>query len=366
MNIPYSKPYFPKGTEEDLLKAFRSTFISGNGIELQTLESKLSAILNKVQTFSVTNGSAALRLAYQALEVNEDDNLILSGWGFHVAANIAKSMSLNFNFCDVELGTWCIDLEKLEPLLSISRRNVLVLIHNLGSSVDLQKLGLLREKYEIIIIEDAAEAFMSKYQDRYLGTFFDLGTYSFHAAKTVTTGEGGFVTTNDEEVAKKIVLYRSHGMLPDRPYHHLVAGDNYRLSNLLASVGLQQLEHLDEILEMRLKVYESLKDGFFKLPEASFIQPSDPHGFFPWGFGLRILPEFKIGASEVRERLLAKGIATRSGFSSAEDLPYKPKIENDLKNSNALSQQVVLLPHYPDLSLSQIEFIVAEVLSLIL
>ncbi len=197
------------------------------------------------------------------------------------------------------------------------------------------------------IIEDAAEAIFSSYKGLKLGTLFDVGTYSFHAAKTITTGEGGFITLGNEKLFEIAKLLRNHGMTPDKPYFHHLPGDNYRLSNLLSAIGLSQIENINVIIEKRKKIYEQyfveLKDS-----KAKYLVPTDPDGFFPWGVGVRC----GIHRDDVIHNLQEIGIDSRPGFSSAELLPYfeAAKCAKELSNSNTLAAEVVLLPHYPGLT----------------
>ena len=359
--IPYAKPYLPKNTEESLLKAFRSGMISGNGKEIQNLESFLSLKLGGISTLTVTNGSATIRLAYQALNLRAGTRVVLPGWGFHVAANIAFSMGADIEFRDVDYHSWCLELEDNFDLSDESFSGILVLIHTLGNSANLKKKKAFSENANLRIIEDSAQALFSKNGDKYLGTNFDIGTFSLHAAKTITSGEGGIVATNNTELESNMRLLRNHGMNPANPYTHILPGDNYRLSNILASLVLPQIVDLDFILKARLDVYRAYQFELKALTEITFINETDHAGFFPWGVAVRLHNAAYEDTVELRRKLKAAGIDSRPGFTSAQGLPFYKKTKNAYKskltNSNMLAMQTILLPQYPDLSQENIKYI---------
>jgi perosamine synthetase len=345
--IPYSEPFLNEKTRIDLLDAFDASELSGNGVATRTLESQLSSLLNTEFGLTVSNGSAALRLAFQSLGLRPGMKVILPGWGFHVASNVAHSMGASIEYIDVDIDSWCMDLDLIEECIESDNDNYIVLIHTLGNSSHLEKTEKVKKLSNVHIIEDAAEAIFSSYKGSHLGTLFDVGTYSFHAAKTVTTGEGGFITLGNQKLFEVAKLLRNHGMTPDRPYFHHLPGDNFRLSNLLSAIGLSQIENINVIIEKRKNIYQQyfaeLKDS-----KAKFLLPTDPDGFFPWGVGVRC-GKYR---DEVMKRLQNVGIDSRPGFSSAALLPYFDVAKGDkqLTNSSTLANEVVLLPHYPSLT----------------
>lgn len=349
IRVPYSIPYFPKRTETDVLDTFRSTRISGSGAAIDHMEESLTKLLNSNYGFAVSNGSAAIRMVLLALGFKPGMRVILPGWGFHVAANIAYGMGAKIEFRDVDPDTWCMNLDGVLESIGKTEDVFLVLIHTLGNTSNLDLLEGRSNYSGLRIIEDSAEAMFSKFRGTNLGTFFDAGTYSFHAAKTITTGEGGFVTVNSEELASTCRLIRSHGMKPERPYFHEVAGDNFRLSNLLASIAIGQINEKEIICSKRTEVYEKYLFGLLGVSVDSFIKPLDPEGFFPWGFGLRLGTKRNLIAT----RLTKLGIETRPGFTSASQLPYINEARilgnGKLSHSDELSEDVLLLPHYPEL-----------------
>ena len=359
IRVPYSIPYLPERTEVDVLDTFRSTRISGSGSAIDYIEDSLSKLLNANFGFAVSNGSAAIRMVLLAFGFKPGMRVILPGWGFHVAANIAFGMGAKIEFRDVDPDTWCMNLDGILDDIGKTEDVFLILIHTLGNSSNLELLENHANYSGLRIIEDSAEAMFSKYRGKNLGTIFDAGTYSFHAAKTITTGEGGFVTVNSAQMAGTCRLIRSHGMRSERPYFHEIAGDNFRLSNLLASVAIGQINEVDIIYDKRKNVYAQYLTELSDVPDEAFIRPLDPAGFFPWGFGLRLGTKRNV----IARRLAEIGIETRPGFTSASQLPYVSEVliaeSGALPHSDKLSEEVLLLPHYPDLAQDSIAEICA-------
>ena len=251
-SIPYSIPYIPKKTKIDLNKAFDDGVISGSGYFVSEIEARLAKLLSAERTISVSNGSAALRLAFQIGKLRPGMKVVLPGWGFHVAANVAHSMGAEVEFRDVSLDSWCLDLDENLDLLDLDENLFMVLIHTLGNFGKMTNADVFRNKQNLFIIEDSAEALFSEANGKSLGTFFNVGTFSFHAAKTITSGEGGLVVTSDLKNDELGRLIRNQGMRPERPYFHEVAGDNFRLSNILASLLLQQIHEIENIILMNI------------------------------------------------------------------------------------------------------------------
>lgn len=359
--IPYAIPFLPESSKKFVAQTFETGQISGAGEALSEFELRVAKRLGSQRIFAVTNGSAAIQLAYQALKVNRKTRVVLPGWGFHVAANIAYTLGAEVEFRDVSTESWCLELESELDLIESTQSTVLVLVHSLGNSSNLNLASKISSNTNVEIVEDSAQAFLSKNGERYLGTIFDIGTFSMHAAKTITTGEGGFLSVNNTNLHKEVELLRNHGMSPAVPYLHELPGSNFRLSNLLASIAHPQLDSLDHIKAERIRVYKDYAEALREIDEVSFLRESDPTGFFPWGVCIRIRNASKVFIPELRAYLAANGVDTRPGFTSAEQLPYYSETINSrhgaLEVSNKLARETILLPHYPNLRTEDINSI---------
>ena len=187
------------------------------------MEQDIAAYIGCRHALAVANGTAALHLAYLALGVNPGDEIVVPGFGFMAAANIALQLGARPVFCDVDPDTWCMRATDVASVVTEKTR-VIVAVHSYGNVCEMSDLLALAHKRQITVIEDAAEAFGSRISDQPAGSLGKISTFSFHATKTIATGEGGLVATDDATVAETMRLYRSHGLRRRRHYWHEVPG----------------------------------------------------------------------------------------------------------------------------------------------
>jgi perosamine synthetase len=210
-------------------------------------------------------------------------------------------------------------------------------------------------KNNLFVIEDAAEAIFSKFNGKFAGTLSDIGSFSFQATKTITTGEGGMCLTGNEGLKEKMKLIRNHGMR-DKKYWHEGDAFNFRLTNLQAAIGVGQLEHQTEIVSIREKIYSYYLKNLKGLTLQKFKSSVEP---VVWGLAVK-LSEFQNRDLKIAN-LKAQGIETRPGFSSFFQMKrYNCPL---LPVSEKLSQNIILLPFYLDLTEGDIELICRELMS---
>ena len=353
--IPWAKPCL-WGDEAGLLQeAIASTWISG-GPFVDRLEEDLCRYLRSPHGLAVSNGTTAIHLAYLALDIKPGDEVIVPGFGFLAAANIALHMGARPVFCDVDPRTWIVRAEDIEPCIT-PRTRAVVVIHTYGNIGPMDAIMDLAEHHGLAVIEDAAEAFGGNYKGRPAGTFGDIGTFSFQATKTITTGEGGLVVTRQPELNARMALYRSHGMQRKVPYWHDVPGHNFRLTNLQAAIGLAQLRHLSAIERERRRIDRTYR-------RASETLEGITWQYFPpdvtpvvWAMALKLHPDaYPQGRDAVIAAMAAEGIETRPGFYTPSRHDYFAAPE--LPVSDRVSRQVICLPMFVELSDRQIQAIV--------
>jgi perosamine synthetase len=278
------------------------------------------------------------------------------------AANVGLQMGLKPVFADVDPDTWCLDVHSFEHRIS-PRTRLVVPVHTYGNVCEMPAILDIADEIGIIPIEDAAESFLSTFSGRASGTFGKIGCFSFQATKTVTTGEGGAVVTEDDGIREKMELYRSHGMA-QRRYYHLVPGNNFRLTNLQAAMGCAQLEHLPDIRQSRRRVhdgYRSLLEHAAGIQLQTFRKEADP---VLWAMAARLDPEaFPQGRDGVIHQLSELGVETRPGFYSPRDMSIYGVVD-PLPVSDSLSRQVISLPTYAGLKDDEIERICTLLFSL--
>jgi perosamine synthetase len=223
-------------------------------------------------------------------------------------------------------------------------------------------LALANER-SIPVIEDAAEAFPSRYRGQLAGTLGTIGTFSFQATKTITTGEGGMVVTRDDALCERMMLYRSHGLRRKKHYWHEVPGLNCRLTNMQAALGCAQMEKLDRIIAERLRVYATYSSRLARMPGVTlqiFRPEVEP---VVWAIAVQLDPAaFPQGRDAVLQQMLEAGIETRPGFYSPGQLEYFDC--PPLATCDALAASVISLPSYPTLTEPEIERICAQLAKL--
>src|SRR5208282_226909 len=252
--IPWAKPTLFGNEHRYVAEALSSTWISGGAfVDRFEADFGLRCVIPLATT--AANGTAALHMAFLALGIQPGDEVIVPGFAFMAAANVALHLGAQPVFTEVDPATWCMTADHVERRLS-PRTKLIVPVHTYGNMCNMDEIITLAKDRSIPVVEDAAEAFLSNFNGRYAGTRGDLGTFSFHATKTITTGEGGMVVSSNQELHDKLYLYRNHGMLRVR-YWHEVAGHNFRMTNLQAALGCAQLEKIDQIIMERKRLHKT-------------------------------------------------------------------------------------------------------------
>jgi perosamine synthetase len=352
-DIPWAKPNYWGNERKYVLEALDSSWISGGGF-VDRLERDFSDYCG-APAIACANGTAALHLIYLGLGIEPGDEIVVPGFGFLAAANIALHVSAKPVFCEVDPDTWCARAQDIARVLS-PRTKAIVTVHTYGNVCEMDAILDLGRKKNIPIIEDVAEAFPSRYRGRIAGTFGAAGCFSFQATKTITTGEGGMVVTADDALRRRMELYRSHGLMRKRHYWHELPGHNFRLTNLQAALGCAQLEKLDAIVFERQRVCERYSTNLENLP--GIVPQHFPADVEPvvWAIAVRLDPAiYPQGRDRVMAQMQDLGIETRPGFYPPSALDYFDCPA--LPISETLAYQIISLPSYPTLDNSKIEII---------
>ena len=359
--IPWARIAF-SGREADAVRAaVASTWVSG-GPCVRALEDAFASVLSVPRTLTVANGTVALQLVYRALGIGPGDEVIVPDFAFVAAASQAIWAGATPVLADVREDTWCLDPDSVRAIITPKTRAV-VAVHTYGNVCELEPLKALCAGRKIALVEDAAESAFSRYRGAYAGTIGDAGTYSFHATKTITTGEGGLVTCRDAETLRRMELLRSHGMASRGSYWHETAGSNFRMTNMSAALGLAQMERREEIVRGRkelLAIYRSLLAGIPDLAVQEFPAHVDP---VVWTLGVRVLgPEPRPKRDRLMAAFESAGIEVRPGFHCASEMPATRDLaaaRTGLAVSRALAESVIALPFYPGLPRADAEAVVA-------
>ena len=359
--IPWAKPTFWGNEQDYVVEALNSTWISG-GPFVERFEKDFSKYTGSPFALTNSNGTTAIHLAYLALGLKPGDEVIIPGFGFLAAANLALQFGAKPIFAEVDPETWLVTAQEIKKCLS-PKTKIIVPIHSYGNVCEMDKILELAHNHNIPVVEDAAEAFASQYKGYQSGTVGTIGTFSFQATKIITTGEGGMTVTANEELYNRMALYRSHGMLRKTYYWHELPGHNFRLTNLQAALGCAQLEKLDHIIRERNRVYSHYKKYLFNIYGITpqYISPNvEP---VLWAMAIKLdTRAYPQGRDEVIKQLAHLNIETRPGFYSPSFMDFYPCPK--LPICEEISKQVISLPTFPSLKNDEIEYICNSLINL--
>lgn len=296
-----------------------------------------------------SSGTTALHLACAALGLESGDEVLVPDITYVATANAVTYVGAKPILVDVRRDTWNIDLEDAQFKLS-SRTRAILLTHLYGVPCDMDAVRQFADAFGLLVIEDAAEALGGDWNGQPCGTFGACGTFSFYGNKVLTTGEGGAVVTQDDDLAARMRLLRGQGQTPGRRFWHECVGFNYRLTDVQAAIGLMQLSRLDEMLARRQKVmscYQELTRDVLTFPVVQ--------GTAPWLF-TGLLPE-GVSYAKVEQGLKVKGIETRPVFAPLHRLSMYLADELDFAIASMISDYGISLPTHSQMTERDVMYI---------
>ena len=364
--IPLTRPE----TDDAELRAVSDVLASGfltQGPQVAALEAGVSALVAAEHAIATTSATTALHLTLAALDIGPGDDVLVADFTFPATANVVVQQGARPILVDIDLRTFSMDPDDLEKRITPASRAVIP-VHPFGVAAELDPIMDLAHSHGLKVIEDAACALGATYRDRWVGPLGTAGCFSFHPRKSITTGEGGMIVTNDGPLAERMRLLRSHGGLrTEGRFTFEEAGYNYRLSDILAAIGVAQLKKLEALLQRRRQRAERYRQ---LLADLGGIQlPDDP----PWG--RHVFQSFVVLLPEPADRdrvirlLFDDGIETTIGTYALHAQPFFMRAygyaPGDLPNSDAAFNRSLSLPLYPSMTDDDQEF-VAERLARVL
>lgn len=315
--IPVAEPVLAGNEKKYVGECLESGWISGSGRFVDAFEREFASFCGVQHAVAVSNGTAALHLALLALGIGAGDEVIVPDLTFISSANAVTYCGAKPVFADVDSATWTLDPGDVERKIS-TRTKAVMPVHLYGHPADMNALLELAKRHNIHVVEDAAEAHGAEYEQRRVGSFGDLATFSFYGNKIITTGEGGMVVTDDAELAHKVRLLKGQGMDPERRYWFPLVGYNYRMTNIQAAIGLAQVERLSWFIERRREVARQYDDLLQELPVSTPVEAS-------WAKNVYWLYSFCLPEEYDRDLLMAQlaeeAIETRPFFYPLHEMP---------------------------------------------
>jgi perosamine synthetase len=315
---PVSEPDLSGNEEKYVLDAVRSGWVSSMGPYIRRFEEGFATYCGTRLGVATSNGTCALHLALASLGIGAGDEVIVPSLTFVATANAVTYTGACPVFVDCEEETWCMDPVAVQRAIS-SKTKGIIAVHLYGHPADMDAIKAVAAPRCIPVIEDAAEAHGALYKGRKVGGLGAIGVFSFYGNKLITTGEGGMLVTDDDDIIDRARFLRDHAMSPDRRYWHPEIGYNYRMTNLQAALGVAQLERLDYLLARKREIFGQYEDflkglkGFRLNPERSWARNA-------FWLTSMVLDEH-MDRDNAMIKLRHKGIDSRPFFSPIHDLP---------------------------------------------
>lgn len=322
-----------------------STWISSNGEYIGKFERAFADFVGSEHAVAVCNGTVALHLALSALDLGPGDEIIVPTFTYIASVNMIALRGATLVFADCNKDTWVIGRADVEPLIT-PRTRAIMAVHLYGGVCDLAELRELADERGLLLVEDASEALGCSWSGRHAGTWGACGTFSFYGNKTITTGEGGMVVTNDAALADRLRLLRNQGQHPSRRYWHVELGFNYRMTNIAAAIGLAQMERLPGLLERKRAIAARYRERLQQHDMQFQARPAAVESG-EWLFTV-LLPDH-LDRDAVMAHLGECGIESRPTFYCAHHMPmYETRCA--LPRSEEISRRGISLPSHPLLS----------------
>jgi perosamine synthetase len=358
--IPVCAPFLGEKELEYVVDCIKTNWISSKGKYVEEFEEKFAKYCGCKYGISTTSGTSALHLALACLGIKKNDEVIIPSFTMIATGFAVVYCGATPVLVDAEPETWNMNVEKIEEKIT-AKTKAIIPVHIYGHPCDMDLIMKLAKKYNLWVIEDAAEAHGAEYKGKKVGSIGHVGCFSFYANKIITTGEGGMVVTNDEKIAERARLLRDLAHSKERRFLHTDIGFNYRMTNIQASIGLAQFEKIDELVERRRShahLYNSLlKDvnGITLPPEKKWAKN------VYWMYCILIQDEFGMSRDELMEKLKEKGIETRTSFIPMHQQPAFLKMNlfqgENYPIAEELSQRGLYLPSGSGLTTDEIEYV---------
>jgi len=346
IKYPVYQPRLNGNEKKYVNECLDSSWISSKGKFVSLFESSFAGFVNTEYATAVSNGTVALHLALEALGIGNGDEVIVPTLTYIASVNAITYTGATPVFVDALEDTWQIDPEDVKRKITRSTKAILC-VHLYGHSCDMDALVEIARANSLFLVEDCAEAIGSKYNDQHVGTFGDVATFSFYGNKTITTGEGGMVTTNNATLHDRLVHLKGQGLAKYREYWHDAIGYNYRMTNICAAIGLAQLENVTKTLSEKRDIANFYEIGF---RDTDFKLQIEKEGTIHSYWMCTVLIPENIDRDDLKSYLVEKGIETRPMFYPIHTMPiYSHKFEKH-PVSERLARRGLNLPSYPGLS----------------
>ena len=374
--IFYGHQYIDDKDIDRVVETLKSDFLTC-GPKVKELENKLVEFTGAKYAVAVSNGTAALHCACIAADIKPGDEVIVTPLTFAASSNCVLYCGAKPVFVDVDINTYNIDPQKIEEKITNNTKAIIAVDYT-GQVVEIEKIKEICKKHNLIFIEDAAHSIGSKYNNQNVGTLADMTCFSFHPVKTITSGEGGAILTNDFNLYQKLILAHTHGITHDIEenndvgswyYEQVSLGYNYRLTDFQSSLLLSQLDKIEWFIKRRKEIVEKYNSVFEKIPEVivqNEIKESDTCRHI---YIIRLnMDLLKCSRKEFYDAMNAENVQCQVHYIPIYWFPYYQKMgyEKGLcKNAEEIYNTSITIPLYPSMSDNDVNDVIKAVLKVI-
>ena len=358
--IPYGHQYINQDDLDGVARVLKSDWLT-QGPKVLEFEKDLAKYCGAKYAVAVSSGTAALHIAYLAVGLKHGEEVITTPNTFAATSNMLLAVGAKPVFCDIRLDTYNIDEAKIEKLVT-ARTKAIAPVHFAGQSCEMEKIKKIADKHKLLIIEDACHALGASYKKNKVGNcrYSDIAVFSFHPVKSITTGEGGAILTNDKKYYEKLISLRSHGIHKDEKGKNVMTelGYNYRMTDIQASLGISQLRKLDGFVRSRRQVVSWYKKELGSIKEI--ILPQEVKGNFSDWHIYVIRTREKKNRDGLAQYLKNNGVGVNFHYPAVYSHPFYR--ENGFKNVKLENEEeyqdgCVTLPCHPQLKKGEVRYI---------
>lgn len=395
MYIPYGRQSIDDADIEAVVKVLKSDYLT-TGPAVEAFEKKVADYVGAKYAVAVSNGTAALHVACLAAGIGEGDEVITTPITFAASANCVLYCGGTPVFADIDPDTYNISPEELEKKIT-SRTKAIIPVHYTGQPCDMDAILEIAHKHNLLVVEDGAHALGAAYKGKKIGSIADMTCFSFHPVKPVTTGEGGMIVTDNEELYRRLVLYRSHGITRDKDmmqqyeeqlqqssdpalqeaadmlrgdvidpggwyYQQLELGYNYRITDISCALGASQMDKLDHFLERRRQIAKKYDEAFADIPQIK--TPWQQEGCQS-GWHLYMIQTMERSRREVFDGLRQAGIGVNVHYIPVYRHPYYQRngyAGVHCLNAEAFYERAISLPIFPGLTGQKQDYVIEHVI----
>jgi len=368
MKVPYFIPWINNDDKKSILKSLENRWLTGGPL-LKKFENKTGKFIGTEYAIGVSNATSALHLSLLSLGIGSGDEVILPTLTFAATENAVLYCKAKPVLADIDPNTFNILPHEITKKIT-KRTKAILVVHYGGQSCDMNKILKIAKKYKLHIVEDCAHAFGSTYEGKKCGSIGKTGCFSFYPTKIITTGEGGMITTNQENLKKKITILRSQGVSVDpldrekkKSWHYDVIdlGFNYRLDEIRSSLGLSQIKRVNKINELRIKIAQKYNKRIKKIKGLTIPLTSPNRNHIYHLYTLKIENDYHLSRDELIQKFQKKGIGYSIQYTPLHLMSYnKNRFNKNLfPNADKIKDKIISLPIFPRMINKQIDYVLS-------